>query len=366
MKRFSVKAGHLRYPVLFEPDGNTLARIIGRVGQIVVVSNPTVFALHGQAFIRAFLPARTPIIPIMIGDGEHYKNRRTVSELYDHFFDIGLSRGDMVIALGGGVVGDTAGFAAATFKRGVRLLQAPTTLLAMVDSSIGGKVGINHARGKNLIGAFYQPEAVVVRPIWLSTLGRREIVEGLAEIIKAGFLSGDRQLLAAAAFNVDHHTRLNDQLARLAYRAMHYKAGIVARDVGDHNRRLILNFGHTFAHAIEKVEGFRRYRHGEAVMAGMAGAIYLSNLAGFLSDCLMRRELERLIPWIGELKLLKKDPGDYFRPMLVDKKCANGILRFILLRGGAGRPTITPVSSRPMILKAIARMQTFVNRGGHE
>ena len=366
MKRFSVEAGHVRYPVLFEPDRNTLARIIDRAGQIVIVSNPTVFALHGPAFIDDFLPRRTPIIPIMIGDGERYKNRRTVSELHDHFFDIALSRGDLVIPLGGGVVGDTAGFAAATFKRGVRLLQAPTTLLAMVDSSIGGKVGINHARGKNLIGAFYQPEAVVVRPIWLSTLGRREIVEGLAEIIKGGFLSGDRQLLSAAAFDIEHHIQLIGRLARLAYRAMHYKGGIVARDIGDHNRRMILNFGHTFAHAIEKVEGYRRYRHGEAVMAGMAGAIYLSNLAGFLSERLMRRELERLLPWINELKPLKNAPGDYFRPMLVDKKSENGILRFILLRGGAGRPAIIPVRSQPMILEAIARMKAFINRGRQE
>jgi 3-dehydroquinate synthetase len=195
----SVRTGSSSYPVIFGDFRRTLKRYLGEADKIVVISNATVYALHGDRFVREFLPGNKKIIPLMIGDGEKYKSQATVNLIYEHLFDIGLERRDAVAALGGGVVGDVAGFAAATYKRGVSLIQAPTTLLSMVDSSIGGKTGVNHRQGKNLIGTFYQPRMTLINPIWLATLGSREMIDGLAEIIKTGFISSKKLLMEAAA-----------------------------------------------------------------------------------------------------------------------------------------------------------------------
>jgi 3-dehydroquinate synthetase len=178
-----VHAGAHTYPVIFRGHRQRLSRLTHGCEKIVIVSNPTVFALHGKGFLQNLFRRDRKVVSVMIGDGERYKSQRTINALYDQWFDIGISRYDCIIAFGGGVVGDTAGYAAATFKRGVPFIQIPTTLLAMVDASIGGKVGINHRMGKNQVGAFYQPEAVIIEPSWLATLERRELIDGLAEIL---------------------------------------------------------------------------------------------------------------------------------------------------------------------------------------
>ncbi|MCK5126743.1 MAG: 3-dehydroquinate synthase [candidate division Zixibacteria bacterium] len=359
-RKFIVRAGLEKYPVIIGPVKSDFKALLKESVNVAIVSNPTVFALHGEAFIQKYLPAGVKAVPIVMGDGEKYKTQKTVNTLYDHFFDIGLSRKDMVIALGGGVVGDTAGFAAATFKRSVKLIQAPTSLLAMVDSSIGGKVGVNHSLGKNLIGTFYQPKAVVVNENWLKTLGRREIVEGLGEIVKVGFISGSDFLTKACAIDCSSKSEINGKLFKLALTAMKFKADVVARDTFDSGKRMILNFGHTFGHAIEKVEGYRRYRHGEAVLAGIAGALHLSYSCGRLTRTDFNSGMMFIDKFRTSLKPLKNKPSDYLTPMYVDKKNSNGKLVFVLL-DRIGTPRIKAIDSKKKIIDAISFMIEFVN-----
>ena len=357
---FTVKTGGDGCPVLFRPAKARLKKLLPAAHKIVVVSNPTVFALHGPAFIRDYMPGGFEIIPVVMGDGERYKTQKTVDTLHNQFFDIGLSRQDAVVALGGGVVGDTAGMAAATFKRGVKFLQAPTSLLAMVDSSIGGKVGINHRLGKNLIGTFYQPSAILINPAWLATLGRREIVQGIGEMLKIGFISDKIYALRISLIKADEYPLHVNEMIGLAYASMWFKAKVVEKDVGDSGLRMILNFGHTFGHAIEKVEGFGKYRHGEAVLAGMAGALRLSHTAGKLSARAMNEAMEILTPYRKYLKPLKSSARDYLLAMSVDKKINNGHLIFVLL-DGIGIPRIKTITAQNKILDAIDFMKAFVN-----
>ncbi|MEE9441830.1 MAG: 3-dehydroquinate synthase [candidate division Zixibacteria bacterium] len=357
---FIVKAGETRYPVIFSPTRKKVATLVKESAKIVIISNPTVFALHGKRFIDKVIPHSKECHKIMIGDGEKYKTIQTINKLYDHFFDIGLSRKDTIITLGGGIVGDTGGFAAATFKRGVNLIQAPTTVLAMVDSSIGGKVGVNHALGKNLIGAFFQPQAVIVNPDWLSTLGNREIIDGFAEIIKTGFLSGPPFIKSIFSLKSDDFIKPTKNLLKLIKKSMRFKASIVARDAHESDLRRILNFGHTFGHAIEKVEGFGRYRHGEAVLAGMIGALHLSHATGNLRSKSMNEALDAIEPLVSHLNRLKNDIPAYLSPMRVDKKNENGKQIFVLLKD-IGRPHITEVKSKQKISEAIRFMREYVN-----
>ena len=358
-----VRAGVEHYPVIFSDYRRCLTKYVREASRIVIVSNATVYALHGAAFEKKFLPEQSHVIPIMIGDGERYKSQRTAGLLYDHYLDIGLDRGDVIIAFGGGVVGDVAGYTAATFMRGVDFIQVPTTLLAMVDSSIGGKTGINHRLGKNLIGVFYQPRAVVINPEWLVTLKQREIIGGLAEIIKAGFLSSEKFLKEAVATGTTYNSHDVAGVMSLIESAIKFKAGVVGKDVRDLGRRAILNFGHTFAHAIEKVEGYGSFRHGEAVLAGMAGALYLSYLTGHLSHADLSLYVEYLAPFLNQVPRLKKDASDYLSPLAVDKKSKQGRRVFVLLEG-IGRPVVSVVGSQSKVLKSIEYMKELVNSRG--
>lgn len=360
LKPFTVRAGESRYPVFWNCTKSQLNEVLAGTSRVAVVSNPTVYALHGRAFEKEMIPARLNPVPILIGDGEKYKNQRTISRLYDQFFEIGLGRQDTIIALGGGVVGDTAGFAAATFKRGIKLIQAPTSILAMVDSSIGGKVGINHKQGKNQIGAFYQPQAIIARPEWLGTLGHREVIDGLGEIVKTGFLSSPRNLKQACLIEPDSPPQDNEQLLEMIRFSMKFKADVVAKDVSEAGMRAILNLGHTFAHAIEKVEGYNNYRHGAAVLAGLSGALYLSHSTGHLGLAERDEGLALLGPLTSHLKRLNFRPEDYLSPMAVDKKNRNGRLVFILLEA-VGKPIITVVKSERKIIGAMNSMIQFVN-----
>jgi 3-dehydroquinate synthase len=358
-----VRAGDAQYPVIFGDYRRRLAKYINPRKRVVIISNPTVYALHGPALVSNIIPGGCEIIPLIIGDGERYKNLRTVRLIYDHVLDIGVERGDVIVAFGGGVVMDTGGFAAATFKRGIGLIHIPTTLLAMVDAAIGGKVAVNHAQGKNLIGAFYQPLAVAIRPEWLATLGQREMTEGLAEMIKAGLLSSHTTL--EQILECGHIDPISDygRFEPAIKRAIQFKAEIVAKDTLDVARRQILNFGHTFAHAIEQVEGYRRYRHGEAVMAGMAGALYLSYATGHMSKRSMIQLTGYLKPFMNLLPRLDKSANDYLIPMSVDKKRKQRRAVFVLLKR-IGRPVFSVIDSRAVIIESIEYMQDFVNNRG--
>ncbi len=262
-------------------------------------------------------------------DGEQYKTLDTVAQFYADFVTAGLDRGSTVVALGGGVVGDTAGFAAATYMRGVRLVQIPTSLLAMVDSSVGGKVGVDLAQGKNLVGAFKQPDAVLIDPDVLGTLPEREWRCGAAEIIKHGLIA-DPGLL-------DMLDPAGDQSATIA-RAVQVKVNVVEQDPYEQNIRAHLNLGHTFGHAIEQVSGYR-WLHGEAVGVGLVAAARLSAALGML-DSEFAEQVEAVVRRFGlPTRLGALDPELLYAAMATDKKWQGGHSRFVLLEG-FGKPCI--------------------------
>lgn len=255
-----------------------LAGAAGATAQRFVISSPPIWKLHGRAVEQALDGAHLLLMP----DGERAKTLQTVNRLFEGLIERGADRSATIVAVGGGVVGDVAGFAAATFLRGVRLAHVPTTLLAQVDSAIGGKVGVNHALGKNLIGAFHQPLVVVADPALLETLPRREFRAGLYEVVKYGVIASrdlfervDRDL--AAIFD-----RRLDALIPVIAESCRIKAEVVAADERESGLRRTLNFGHTVGHAIEAVSGYRRYRHGEAVAYGMLAAAHVAAARGML------------------------------------------------------------------------------------
>jgi len=291
-------------------------------GRPVIVTNQTLAPLYGEP-----LAAALDCALISIPDGERFKTLETVRTVYDQLVALELDRRGVLIALGGGVVGDLAGFVAATYLRGIALVQAPTSLLAMVDSSIGGKVGVDLPQGKNLIGAFKQPAFVAVDPTSLLTLPDLEWRCGAAEIVKAGLLR-DESLLDAA-----HYRRENAAFIEVLRRAIQIKVDYVQRDPYEQGIRAELNLGHTFAHAVEKVSGYT-WRHGEAVGFGLVAAARLSYAVGACSAELPER-VERLIAAIGLPARCSFEPSDVCAAMRTDKKRHGDTMRFILLRGVA-------------------------------
>jgi len=267
---------------------------------------------------------------IMIPAGDEHKNSETLAAVYDRMFELGLDRSSMVVALGGGVVGDVAGYAAATFMRGIRYVQLPTTLLADVDSSVGGKTGINHPRGKNMIGAFHQPSAVFIDPAALQTLPEREFAAGMAEVIKYGIIR-DAEFFG---FLEQHATELRglqpDAIQHVIVRCCEIKADVVAADEREGGVRAILNYGHTIGHALEAITGYSFYRHGEAIAIGMNLAARIAGRMGMIGEDIVNRQA-RLLQEFG----LPAEPGDVDKDRLVavlrgDKKARAGRVRFVL------------------------------------
>jgi 3-dehydroquinate synthase len=269
----------------------------------------------------------------VLPDGEKFKDWQTLNMIFDGLLEQRHTRKTTLVALGGGVVGDMAGFAAACYQRGVPFIQIPTTLLSQVDSSVGGKTGINHPLGKNMIGAFHQPQAVLIDTASLQTLPPREVSAGLAEVIKYGLIR-DEGFLAWLEDHMDSLVSLDsDALAEAIFRSCACKAEVVALDEREGGLRAILNLGHTFGHAIETFAGYGNWLHGEAVGTGMLMAAELSALEGMISrdDCV---RINRLILRAG---LPNKPPvgmtaDDFMSLMAVDKKNVDGLLRLVLLR----------------------------------
>jgi len=253
---------------------------IGAPARRFVVSSPLVWRLHGPQMTRA--AALTD--PVLVPDGERFKQLPTVSRIYDALVRASADRASTVVTFGGGVIGDMAGFAAATYLRGIALVHVPTTLLAQVDSAIGGKVGVNHPLGKNLIGAFYQPHAVVIDPLVLGTLPRREFRAGLYEVIKYGMTSSASLFDRVARDRKAIFTRATEALMPIISESCRIKGDVVTADEREAGPRRILNFGHTAGHALEAVTKFRRFRHGEAVGYGMLVAAELAAARGVLVD----------------------------------------------------------------------------------
>ncbi len=363
-KRIRISVGETSYPIFYEQYQRRLRDTIIRNRKTVIISNPKVYALHGPSVIASVIPSYARPTALVIGDGERYKTQTTINWLYEQFHALDLTREDYIVALGGGVVGDTAGYAAATYKRGVHLIHAPTTVLSMVDSSIGGKVGINDRAGKNQIGTFYHPRAIIINRQWLGTLDRREIICGLAEILKAGILGARRALELAQEIDPKCPEGDFDKLTNLIHEAIAFKVGIVERDPFERGVRAILNFGHTFAHAIEAAERHRRPAHGLAVFAGMSGAIHFSFTQGYLTRLQANAILSVIAPYAGYLPRLEKEIDAYFEPMIADKKKRTRKLRFVLLRG-VGQPVLLETESMARVRKAISFMREFT-MGRHE
>ena len=300
--------------------------------QALVVTNAAVAGLYLPQ-LRRCLVGVDQVDVVEIGDGETFKTLATYAAILDALIEKRHNRSTTVVALGGGVVGDVAGFAAATYQRGVGFVQIPTTLLALVDSSVGGKTAVNHPAGKNLIGAFYQPRAVIADVGVLATLPEREFRAGLAEVIKYGIIA-DATFFAWLESHIDD--LLNRDPASLVHavrRSCEIKAEVVADDEREQGRRMILNFGHTFGHAIEAVTAYERFLHGEAVAAGMVMAMDLSVRLGRSSDRDAKRA-RRLIERSGLVaEALDVDEEAMLDAMGMDKKVMDGRLRLIVCDG---------------------------------
>ncbi len=307
-----------------------------------VITNTTIAPLYGEKLV-----ARLPdAVLITMADGERYKTLDTVAQLYADLVAAGLDRASTVIALGGGVVGDTAGFAAATYLRGVRLLQIPTSLLAMVDSSVGGKVGVDLPQGKNLVGAFKQPDAVLIDPDVLRTLPEREWRCGAAEAIKHALIA-DPGLLDLMKPDSD--------VAAMVARAVQVKVNVVQRDPYEQNIRAYLNLGHTFAHAVEQVSGYQ-WLHGEAVGVGLVAAARLSAALGMI-DSGLADQVEAIVQRFGlPTRLGDLDPESLYAAMFTDKKWQGGHSRFVLLEE-LGKPVIVEDVPAEQVVEVLAELR---------
>jgi 3-dehydroquinate synthase len=328
-RSITVELGERSYPIVIGSGllggGFDLATLVAGP-DCLVVTNETVEPLYLSALVENL--AGKQVSAISLADGEAYKTLETVEDILDTLVEHGANRDTTLVALGGGVVGDITGFAAACYMRGVDFIQVPTTLLAQVDSSVGGKTGVNHASGKNLIGAFHQPRAVLIDTDTLDTLPDREFRAGLAEVIKYGAIV-DAGFFAWLEGNIDALlAREADALAVAIRRSCELKAEIVAEDERESGRRAILNFGHTFGHAIERCQGYGEWLHGEAVAAGMLMAVRLGQGDGATAE-----RLEALLQRSGlPTRPPRIAPGDLLGAMGMDKKVQQKQLRFVLLR----------------------------------
>jgi len=331
--RIDVTSERSTYPVVIGAGAaSSLADLLRaqKIDRRLVVSSARVWRLHGRR-LRHVLDGKDR--PALIGDGERAKTLATVTRLYEACLGRDLDRAAAVVAVGGGVVGDVAGFAAASYLRGIRLVQVPTTLLAQVDSAIGGKVGVNLAAGKNLVGAFHSPSLVVCDPEVLSTLPRREFRAGLYEVVKYGVIAS-RGLFDRVASNLDPiFAQEAAMLTPIVTECCRIKANVVIADEREQGPRRALNFGHTIGHALEALTGYRRFRHGEAIAHGMLGAAHISVARGVMSHDEAGR-LTDLIRAMGALPAVKDlRASDALDVIAHDKKVVSGRLHFVLARG---------------------------------
>jgi len=314
----------------------------GLVGSVVIGTDTTVSDLYARS-----VSAQLDSVPVLqMGTGEQHKNLNTVRRFYDQLVQHGADRQTTLVALGGGVVGDTVGFVAATYMRGIRLVQMPTTLLAMVDSSVGGKVGVDLPQGKNLVGAFKQPDRVLIDPDVLGTLSPEQWRAGMAEVIKHGLLA-DPKLLDPAL----HAPQRAEELVR---RAVQVKVDVVQRDPYEKGERAHLNLGHTFAHAIEQVTEYA-WLHGYAVGFGLLAAAKLSHHLG-LCDTTLVEQVDTILAEIGLPRSLNGlQPAALYAAMKTDKKWRSGVSRFVLLKG-MNQPVIVDGVSEADVISVLQQL----------
>ncbi len=347
----SVELGERSYPIAIGPgllgDAELLTRHVGG-NKVAIVTNTTVAALYLEPLQRSLLASGKEVITIVLPDGEQYKNWSSLMQIFDALLTHKCDRKTTLVALGGGVIGDLTGYAAASYMRGVGFIQLPTTLLAQVDSSVGGKTGINHPMGKNMIGAFYQPRIVIADTATLETLPARELSAGLAEVIKHGAIT-DAAFFDWIEANIGQlMARDKSALAYAVARSCEIKADIVRQDEREGGLRAILNFGHTFGHAIEAGLGYGQWLHGEAVGCGMVMAADLSARMGLIDAGAVQR-IRALVAAAG-LPVQAPDLGlaRWVELMEVDKKNEGGAIKFILLKA-LGSPNISTAPQEQLL-----------------
>jgi 3-dehydroquinate synthase len=358
-----VVLGDRSYDILIKPGvlrelGERLSRL-GFSGRAALVTNPIVARLYAATVKRSLSQAGFDVLTVIIPDGEQAKTLRSAGVILDRLAAARFERQSVVLALGGGVIGDLAGFAAAVYTRGIPLVQIPTTLVAQVDSSVGGKTGVNLPVGKNLVGAFHQPRQVLIDPETLRTLPERERIAGLAEVIKYGLIADD-QFFTYLERHIGEIQRLApEHILRIITRSCELKAAVVMEDERESDRRRILNFGHTIGHALETLGGYRRLIHGEAVAIGMVQEAALGCFLGLCSDDLVSR--------LRGVVLAAGLPGDLppvtfqqlWGAMQHDKKVARGRV-YCVLPEQIGRVAITPLDEaqvRQWLVQAASRSQ---------
>lgn len=355
MQTLQVELAERSYPIfigagLLGRAGLLVPHIVGK--QVAVVTNETVAPLYLAQLCSVLtgFEVKTIVLP----DGEAFKTWETLQLIFDGLLEARHDRRTTVIALGGGVIGDMAGFAAACYQRGVNFIQVPTTLLSQVDSSVGGKTGINHPLGKNMVGAFYQPQAVVIDIETLNTLPKRELSAGLAEVIKYGLIC-DEPFLTWLETNIEGLLALDPLLLGEAVaKSCAAKAHVVGVDERESGLRATLNLGHTFGHAIETHMGYGVWLHGEAVAAGTAMALHMSSLLGWITvaerDRGIRLMLRAGLPVVPPQIM---QPEDFLEHMAVDKKVLDGRLRLVLLKG-LGQAVVTSDFPREILSATLA------------
>ncbi|NWF75059.1 MAG: 3-dehydroquinate synthase [Nitrospirae bacterium] len=335
MEKITVNLGERSYDIMI---GNEILNGIGEQlksfnlsAKIAIISNSTVSSLYGEQVTDSIRKAGFDLLTVIIPDGEEHKNILTLQQIYSKLLRYKLDRKSALIALGGGVVGDITGFAASTYMRGIAYIQIPTTLLAQVDSSVGGKTGIDHELGKNMIGTFWQPSLVWIDIETLKTLPKRELTAGIAEVIKYGVIY-DKELFDFLILNRERILNLDrDAIVYIIKRSCEIKAEVVSKDERESGFRAILNFGHTIGHAIETVTGYKRFLHGEAIAIGMALEARLAEMLNLINS----KDASKIKSLIESYGLPFEKPTDIkpnsiFLSMQLDKKAIAGELKFIL------------------------------------
>lgn len=335
MKTLKVDLGDRSYPIfigsgLLANNANIIQPYI-KGKSTAIVSNTTVAPIYLETLKKHLDDFST--IEIILPDGEEYKTMETLGQIHTEMLQARCDRKTTVLALGGGVVGDITGFASASYQRGVNFIQVPTTLLSMVDSSVGGKTGVNHPLGKNMIGAFHQPQCVVIDTDTLNTLDDRQLSAGIAEVIKYGYIN-DIEFIDWLDENMERLMQRDaDALAYAIYRSCEHKAAIVAADEKEAGQRALLNLGHTFGHAIETGMGYGKWLHGEAIAVGMVMAAELSKEHGWVTG----DDVDNIKGLLAKANLPTEPPSEitpqrFLELMSIDKKVQDGILHLVLMK----------------------------------
>ena len=361
MKRITVRTSSLDYPVMVGMDAmNSLNSLVNRQAsrsRVFIFFDAGFYALYGRALIRSIKLPADRSAEFVVPSGEKSKSSPVLAGIYDFLLSEKISRDDFIVACGGGVTTDLVGYAAATVLRGVRWGVVPTTLLAMVDAAIGGKTGLDHPGGKNLIGAFWQPTFVCCDTRYLMTLPERQLIAGLGEVLKTAGLVGNRPVRACADYLVRDDLYDLPALTELVCMSAEYKARVVSSDERDTGKRIVLNLGHTFAHGIETTVGYGRILHGEAVIIGLDAALVLGERLGYRTKNL--EEYRALVfALMQRLPRRRINAAEVWKAMALDKKRSAGNHRFVVLKR-LGQPVVrhgvAPTLARSALAEALER-----------